>query len=461
MATTCSINIRNVISAGLCFILLGVVFPGTVGAQTFLKKYIEEGLSNNLVMKQKDLSLRRSLLALKEARSWFYPSAAFTGDYTWAEGGRTIALPVGDLLNPVYSTLNQLTHSNHFPVIENSEFQLLPQNFYDARFRVAYPLLNTDLYYNSRIKKDEIRMAEYEIEIYRQELTREIESAYYNYCLATDAAKIYESATALVKRNLQVNQSLERNGKGLAANVLRAESETEVISSRLREAENQQKNARSWFNFLLNRSFSDSVVYETLPFPEDLAQSLTVTPVTGNRSELKELGTAMNIRHSELSMNNRYAIPKVNTFVDLGSQAADWQFNSQSRYFMAGVEVTVPVFTGFRNRTKISKTKLELEDLSIRLENTNRQIMVAADAARNNLSTAMANLTSSEKQYQSARAYFNLVEKGYAAGINSLLEFMDARNQLTASEIEVKLNRYKVLSAYSDLKRQTASSTLQ
>ena len=461
MATTCSINIRNVISAGLCFILLGVGFPGTVGAQTFLKKYIEEGLSNNLVMKQKDLSLRRSLLALKEARSWFYPSAAFTGDYTWAEGGRTIALPVGDLLNPVYSTLNQLTHSNHFPVIENSEFQLLPQNFYDARFRVAYPLLNTDLYYNSRIKKDEIRMAEYEIEIYRQELTREIESAYYNYCLATDAAKIYESATALVKRNLQVNQSLERNGKGLAANVLRAESETEVISSRLREAENQQKNARSWFNFLLNRSFSDSVVYETLPFPEDLAQSLTATPVTGNRSELKELGTAMNIRHSELSMNNRYAIPKVNTFVDLGSQAADWQFNSQSRYFMAGVEVTVPVFTGFRNRTKISKTKLELEDLSIRLENTNRQIMVAADAARNNLSTAMANLTSSEKQYQSARAYFNLVEKGYAAGINSLLEFMDARNQLTASEIEVKLNRYKVLSAYSDLKRQTASSTLQ
>ena len=461
MATTCSINIRNVISAGLCFILLGVGFPGTVGAQTFLKKYIEEGLANNLVMKQKDLSLRRSLLALKEARSWFYPSAAFTGDYTWAEGGRTIALPVGDLLNPVYSTLNQLTHSNHFPVIENSEFQLLPQNFYDARFRVAYPLLNTDLYYNSRIKKDEIRMAEYEIEIYRQELTREIESAYYNYCLATDAAKIYESATALVKRNLQVNQSLERNGKGLAANVLRAESETEVISSRLREAENQQKNARSWFNFLLNRSFSDSVVYETLPFPEDLAQSLTATPVTGNRSELKELGTAMNIRHSELSMNNRYAIPKVNTFVDLGSQAADWQFNSQSRYFMAGVEVTVPVFTGFRNRTKISKTKLELEDLSIRLENTNRQIMVAADAARNNLNTAMANLTSSEKQYQSARAYFNLVEKGYAAGINSLLEFMDARNQLTASEIEVKLNRYKVLSAYSDLKRQTASSTLQ
>jgi outer membrane protein TolC len=73
----------------------------------------------------------------------------------------------------------------------------------------------------------------------------------------------------------------------------------------------------------------------------------------------------------------------------------------------------------------------------------------------------MTNLGSSEKQYQSASAYFGLIEKGYSEGINSLIEFMDARNQLTASEIQVKLNRYKVLSAYADLKRQTASSTIQ
>ena len=452
--------IRQIFFTGICLIL-GVGLPGNLGAQTTLQQYIEEGLANNLVMKQKNIGLQQGLQALKEAGSWFYPSAGFTGDYTWAEGGRTIALPVGDLLNPVYSTLNQLTHSAKFPTIANSEFQLLPQNFYDARIRVAYPVLNTDLYYNYRIKKGEIRLAEYEIEIYRQELIREIETAYYNFCLATDAEKIYESAMMLVNRNLRVNQSLVRNGKGLPANVLRAESETEVITSKLREAENQQKNARAWFNFLLNRPLSDSVYYEVQPLPDDLTNALSADPSTGNRSELKEIGTAITIRHSELSMNRSFAVPRVNTFIDLGSQASAWAFDSKSRYFMAGFRVTVPVFEGFRNRTKISRTRLDLEDLAIRMENTSRQIKVAADVARNNLNTAMVNLGSSEKQDQSARAYFNLVEKGYTEGINSLLEFMDARNQFTASEIQVKLNRYKVLSAFSDLKRQTASSTLQ
>jgi len=445
----------------MILLVLGIYNPSSLRAQKYLRNYIEEGLANNLVMKQKNIGLKQSLLALKEARSWFYPSAGFTGDYTWAEGGRTIVFPVGDLLNPVYSTLNQLTESHNFPQVENADIQLLPQNFYDARVRVAYPLVNTDRHYNYQIKKQEIRLAEYEIETYRQELTRDIETAYYNYCLAVDAAKIYESAQGLVRRNLQVNESLVRNGKGLAANVLRAESEMEIIISRLREVENQQENARSWFNFLLNRPIADTVIYESLPLPSDITQAISGTPVITNRSELKELGTAVTIRQAELSMNQLYAIPKVNAYIDLGSQAADWKFDSKSRYFMAGLQVAIPIFSGFRNRVKISSTKLDLDDLAIRSENTTKQFTVAASVARNNLNTAMVNLVSSEKQFQSAQAYFNLVDKGYAEGINSLIEFMDARNQFTASEIQVKLNIYKVLSAYADLNRQTASSSIQ
>jgi outer membrane protein len=430
-------------------------------SQTYLQKYIEEGLENNIVMKQKSIGLEKSLLALKEARSWFYPSAGFSGDYTLAEGGRTIPFPIGDLLNPIYSTLNQLTNSQSFPQVENREIQLMPDNFYDARFRVAYPVLSPERHYNYMIKKDEIKMAEYEIDTYRQELIRNIETAYYNYCLAVDAKKIFESALGLVNKNLQVNESLVRNGKGLHANVLRAQSEAELIKSRLREAENLRLNAKSWFNFLLNKTLSDTVIYEFINLPEDLYRAVTTEPVITNRSELKQLGTALTIRQSVLDMNKRYAIPRVYTFVDLGSQAFNWDFNSKTRYLLAGVQVNVPIFTGLRNKVKISTSKLEISELELTRENTSRQFSVAAGVSRNNLSTAMTNHASSLKQYESALAYFHLIETGYSEGINSLIEFMDARNQLTGSEIQVKLNWYKVLSAYSDLKRQTATSSVQ
>ena len=92
-----------------------------------LDSYIREGLSNNLALQQKTASYNQSLAALKEARGMFMPSISLNARYTVAEGGRTIVFPVGDLLNPVYSTLNALTSSlppdQQFPPIqiENEE----------------------------------------------------------------------------------------------------------------------------------------------------------------------------------------------------------------------------------------------------------------------------------------------------------------------------------------------------
>jgi len=427
-------------------------------AQEKLNLYIEEGIRNNLVMKQKNISLQRSLLALREAKSWYLPSVEFLGDYLWAEGGRTFPVPVGDLLNPVYATLNQLTQSQQFPQIENQEYQLMPQNFYDARISITYPVVNTDVWYNSKIRTQQVSLSEYEIETYRQELTKDIETAYYHFCLATDGVAIYTSAFGLVKKNLEVNESLLRNGKGLAANVLRAESELEHIRSKLKEAENLVKNARFYFNFLLNRPIGDSVFYEALPLPEDVEIRLAATPDVEKRSELMALGTVGHIRQLELEWDQRYMVPRINIFANFGSQASDWAFDSKSGYFIAGAELSIPIFEGLRNRVKISKTRLDIDDVLNQKELAENQFNMAANVARNNLSTAIVNLSSSEKQYQSAKAYFNLIEKGFKGGMNSLIEYMDARNQLTSSEIHIKINRYRVLSAYSELKRQTAVS---
>ncbi len=441
----------------LLIILMGLP-PGRLLAQDQLRKYIDEGISNNLVMQQKNISLQQSLLALKEAKSWYYPSVALLGDYMWAEGGRTFPVPVGDLLNPVYATLNQLTHSEQFPQIENQEYQLMPKNFYDARITVKYPVVNTDVWYNTKIKQQQVILSEYDVETYRQELTKDIETAYYHFCLATDGVDIFQSALGLVKKNLEVSESLFQNGKGLSANVLRAESELEHIRSRLKEAENQVRNARSYFNFLLNRSIEDSIIYENLEVPDDVEIRLAANPVVDRRSELMALGTLGQIRQLELDWDQRYMVPRINIFANLGSQASDWAFDGHSRYFMAGAQLSIPIFEGSRNRVKISRTRLQISDVLIRKNLALNQFSMAANIARNNLSTALLNLTSARKQHKSANAYFNLINKGFAGGINSLIEYLDARNQLTSSEIHIKINQYRVLSAYSELKRQTAVS---
>ena len=58
------------------------------------------------------------------------------------------------------------------------------------------------------------------------------------------------------------------------------------------------------------------------------------------------------------------------------------------------------------------------------------------------LASAWAACKATEKQLVAARAYFNLIDKGFKEGANSLLEFMDARNQLTTSALQRNIDQY-------------------
>ena len=63
-------------------------------------------------------------------------------------------------------------------------------------------------------------------------------------------------------------------------------------------------------------------------------------------------------------------------------------------------------------------------------------------------------------QVKSAHSYFKLINKGFKEGANSLIEFIDARNQLTSSELTLNINKYKLMIEIANLERETASYDL-
>src|SRR5688572_18827550 len=143
------------------------------------------------------------------------------------------------MMNPVYSTLNQLTESNDFPQIENVNQDFYPNNFYDAKVRTSVPVINTDLVINRSISQQKVLLSEFEVNAYQRELVLEIKTSYYRYRAALEAVKIHESAQELVTRNVAINESLVKNGKSLPANYLRSKSELEKVRSDVNSAKRQ------------------------------------------------------------------------------------------------------------------------------------------------------------------------------------------------------------------------------
>ncbi len=447
---------RKIIGLFICFAFAGM--PSFSYGQQVPEQYINAGLNNNLVLLEKKVDLEKSLLSLKVAKSMFLPTTWLEGQYSLAKGGRSIDIPVGDLVNPVYKTLNQLTGTNGFPIIQNVSEQLLPNNFYDVRVRTTMPLLNPDLAINRQIRQQQNTLQQNEIDIYKRELVKEIKTAYYNHLQSGKSVLIFKNALQVVRQNLLVNQSMLRNGKGLYAYVSRAESEVQQVESQLQNAVNATQNAKAYFNFLLNRPLTDFIILLGSPVMEnDIVLPAVIAETVKNREELLSLNIAGDINRLTQKMSRSYRTPRVNAFVDLASQAFNFKVNKESFFYLAGLQLQFPIFNGKRNIYATEQAQLEGNAVMIRTDQTRQQLELAALVSRNNAITAYNTHQASIKQQQAAQQYFKLISKGYNEGINPFIEYLDARNQLTNAELQTNINYYKVLIALADYERQISS----
>ena len=446
------------------FILLvsGLLMGGFVQAQSpnALDSYVRQGLERNIVVQQKSISLERAMLSLKMANGMFAPSVSLLGNFTSGEGGRSISFPIGDIMNPVYTTLNQLTASDQFPQLENVNTNFFPRNFYDVRARTSMSLLNTDLIYNKKIRGQQVLLQEYEVQVYQRELVRNIKVAYFNYLSAREGVVIYQSALTRAQEGKRVNESLLANGKGLPAYVLRSQGEIENIKAQLVDAERQVENARLYFNFLLNREGTEEISTDFVPELSTVTTLLAEDAAPTQREELLQIKTAQELNQQVLKMNKLFWAPRVSGFVDLGAQAENLEYSSKANYYLYGFQLEMPLFAGFTNRHKISQSRLDVRNAELNVDQVNRQLRLSTEVSRNALVSAFQNYQSALKQLEAAQSYQRLIEKGYKEGVNTFIEAVDARNQLTSAELLVRVNLYRVLVAEASLERETAAYPL-
>src|SRR5579863_2472361 len=190
-----------------------------------LDNYIRLALDSNLALHQRNFDLQRAQLDLRRAISLFFPQATASSQYTLANGGRTIGIPIGDLLNNVYSTLNRLTASDKFGQVANQSVQFLPNNFQDTKMEISLPILNTELQHNREVNAERINGSRADRDIYARDLVRSIRQAYYQYLQAGKAAAIYENAINLAEENKRVSQKFLDNQMATREIVIRAQAQ--------------------------------------------------------------------------------------------------------------------------------------------------------------------------------------------------------------------------------------------
>ncbi|WP_106606058.1 TolC family protein [Chitinophaga ginsengisoli] len=429
------------------------------GQGKVLDEYIQSAFSQNQGLKQQNFQLDKSLYALKEAKSLFYPQIGLAGSYTKTDGGRTIDLPIGDMLNPVYSTLNQLTNSEKFPQVQNQSFLLNPNNFYDVHVRTSLPLVNTEIWYANKIRKESITMQQAAVNVYKRKLVKDIKTAYYQYYQAGKAVEIYNTAQLQVQENIRVNTSFLANGVTNSTALTRAKAEQQKIAASITEAENKQKNAQAYFNFLLNRDLSAAITVDSSIFmPEEILPP--ATPTGNTRDELLQLSQQQKIASLFYRQSKSYLVPKLSTFLDLGSQGFNWNVDNKSRYYMWGVNLQWDLFAAGQRKYKAQQAAIDISNLQAAYNESNISFQLEQQVAENNYHTAVANFKSAREQLKLSEKYYTDQSKVYKAGQLLYIELLDAQNQLTNAKLQLSVAFAAVQTAIADIERTQASYKL-
>ncbi len=438
------------------YLLLLLAWP-VLGQKSVLDEYIATAFQQNITLQQKNIQVEKAMIALKSAQSLYQPTVAFQGGYQSGEGGRSIAFPVGDLLNPVYSTLNALTKSAAFPQIANVETNFFPRDFYDVKVQTSMPLYNKDISYNKQIQEQSISLQREDASLYKRELVKQIKTAYFQYLLSLGLQKVYENALNLAMEGKKVNEKLLANGKGLPAYLLRSDSEIANIQAQMADAAKQSQAAQMYFNFLLNRELRAEI---RIDFEVEKALNAAYNVTPGAREELSLLSKSIGLQKTVLKMNESFFLPKVSGFLSLGSQSTIYDINTKSAYYFLGLQMDIPIFTGKRNLYKIKQTQLDIASAKNAYDLSSKQLNMATEIAQKNVQSSLVSFQASTKSYEAAAAYLRLIEKGYKEGVSTYLETVDARNQWMNATINYQLKQFNVLIAAAAYEREAASYPL-
>jgi outer membrane protein len=437
-------------------LILFILFTANIhGQETILESYVRQGLENNLALKQKESNYAKSLAALKEARAMFFPDVSLNARYSVAEGGRMIEFPVGDLMNPVYSTLNMFLGEDRFPMIENQEFTFLREHEHETKISVVQPLVDPRIYYNQKISQQLSGAQKADAETFRRQLVAEIKTAYFNWLKTLRIEQLLHATKKLLEENVRVNESLYKNDKVTIDNVYRSKAELSRLEQQIAGSTRARQVATAYFNFLLNRPLEEKII------EQELFDSVTVTlnlpaahqNALENREELDMLESYARANDYLLSLNHSKKIPSIYGAVDYGFQGEEYRFTNEYDYVLASIVLKWELFHGFENKAAISQAKIERDIRKTQIEETKEQIRLQVIRSFYDLQASQKSVIAAEQSLASAKKAFEVTDRKYREGQASLIEYIDARTTMTNAEQNLIISRYDHHIRYAEFER--------
>jgi outer membrane protein TolC len=432
-----------------------------------IDRYVREALRSNLALHEDSLSVEQNIAALDEAKARFLPTVAFDARYTRAQGGRQVDIPVGSLVNPVYSTLNQLLTERgrppEFGAIPNQTILFQREREQDTRFAVRQTIYAPAIPAAVRAQRAQLEASQFNHIAVARRLKRDATVAYLDWLKATHTIDITRASLDLLNENVRVNESLFNNGKTTHDQVLRARAEQLAVVQELRDAQNGESQARSYVNFLLNQPLDEplqaaEVDQEIGRTGHDLAQLRAAA--LRDRPEMAQLDRTITAAQSQIQVARAGLRPTLSLGVDAGINDTTYDFGRGSNFSMVSLLLHWQLFDGGATHAQESGARAAEHRAATQRDEVAQQIQLEVEQAMDRLEASADSIATAQARAEAAHDAFRIASRKRDEGVINQVEFIDSRSALTSAELNLNVTRFDLLARQAELDYATAAGVV-
>jgi outer membrane protein TolC len=435
-----------------------------------LRQVLGDALAANLELRAGTAAIAQRMAGLDQARARYLPAIDIAARYSVADGGRTIELPVGDLLNPVYATLDELLVASgqppRFPRIENQSITFLRGNEQETKLVLEQPLYEPRLRPNVDLNRADVDRATANLDGLRARVTRDAQQAYYLWLATQQQVEVLDATLELARSNLSANESLYRNGKVTRDAVLRAEADLLEVEQQRLAATARVRIAQGYVNLLRNAPIAAPLPYAEIDAPAierfrtRLVTRLAGRPLdpgtleqlaTDRRAELRSLDAAIAGGEARQDLARAAFRPRLLLGAEAGIQGDDYGFSEDERYALASVILRWNTFRGGADVAALDEARAFTEELRATRDLAAQRVRLQVQEAVSELEVADASLDTALKRAEAADGTLRITSRKRDLGQINQTEFIDARKTMTDARLNLNRVRAEFLSRIAEL----------
>ena len=399
-----------------------------------LEQALEIALSENPTIKIADQEIEIKRYAKQGTYASLYPQIDATAQYQRVIEKQTMSMDFGG---------------------QTQSIKVGSDNSFNGGLTASMPIVNAQLWTSLKVSALDVELAVEKARSSRLDMVEQVTKAYYSVLLAKESYNVYKRVyDNAVENNKNVKKKYDV-GSVSEYDLITSNVSVQNAIPNLSEAENSitltlwQLKALLGLDIARNIDVVGSLMdYEqTMNYGYELSQLNLEDNSTMKQLDLQTEQLQKALRLTKMANVPTLSVNAAYLYTALGNDGKFFVRAAWNPYSYAGVQLNIPIFAGNAKRAATRQARLNLSNIKLQRENTERQLQVSIVQYVNSMDTSIKQFHSSNATVAQAQRGYDIAVKRYEVGSGTLVEIDNSQLALTQAELSRNQSVYNFLTS--------------